>query len=101
MSVYTKTMFKQNLNSRFWLQEEDGARATLELFALNDGRSTARQEQFSLLFRGDPQKIYGQRLYAMGHEAIGELELFLVPVGHDESGTVYEAVFNRLLKRAS
>jgi hypothetical protein len=33
----------------------------------------------------------------MKHEAIGDFELFLVPIGRDETGTFYEAVFNRLI----
>jgi len=28
---------------------------------------------------------------------MGEFELFLVPVGRDDGGTFYEAVFNRLI----
>ena len=35
----------------------------------------------------------------MTHDSIGEFELFLVPVGRDDSGTFYEAVFNRLVKQ--
>jgi hypothetical protein len=34
----------------------------------------------------------------MKHESIGDFDLFLVPIGRDESGTFYEAVFNRLIE---
>jgi hypothetical protein len=33
----------------------------------------------------------------MKHDSIGDFDLFLVPIGRDESGTFYEAVFNRLI----
>ncbi|MGA6982749.1 MAG: hypothetical protein WBZ11_14440 [Candidatus Sulfotelmatobacter sp.] len=32
----------------------------------------------------------------MKHDSIGDFELFLVPIARDDSGTHYEAVFNRL-----
>ena len=91
----TKRMFEENLNTRFWLVEDGLEPYAVDLVECVNGHSTPRQEQFSLRFRGDRAQIFPQRIYAMKHEAIGEFELFLVPVGRDESGTFYEAVFNR------
>jgi hypothetical protein len=34
----------------------------------------------------------------MEHDSIGDFELFLVPIARDDSGTYYEAVFNRLVE---
>jgi hypothetical protein len=98
MEIYlTRDVFQENLNSRFWLREENGERGALDLVALKDGRVTPHQEQFSLLFRGDPGRIYPQQIFSLEHDSIGQLELFLVPVGRDVEGTMYEAVFNRML----
>jgi hypothetical protein len=98
MSIYlTKTMFEENLNTRFWLLDERQDPYALDLIELTNGHSTPRQEQFSLRFRGDRNWILPQQLYPMKHEAIGDFELFLVPIGRDETGTFYEAVFNRLI----
>jgi uncharacterized protein DUF6916 len=69
------------------------------LVELTNGHSSPRQEQFSLRFRGDREKVFPQRIYPMKHDAIGELELFLVPIARDDSGTFYEAVFNRFIKQ--
>jgi hypothetical protein len=93
----TKEMFAQNLNTRFWLMDERSDPYAMDLIELADGHSTPRQEQFSLHFRGTPDRIYPQRIYAMKHDGIGDFELFLVPIGRDESGTLYEAVFNRMI----
>jgi hypothetical protein len=93
----TKEMFAQNLNTNFWLVEESSDPYAMDLIEIADGHSTPRQEQFSLHFRGAADKIYPQRIYAMKHAAIGDFELFLVPIGRDESGTLYEAVFNRMI----
>ncbi len=48
--------------------------------------------QFSLVFRG-PAPALPQASYALAHEALGELELFLVPIGADADGVRYEAAF--------
>jgi len=98
MSTYlTKTAFEENLNSRFWLLDERSEPYALDLIELANAYSTPRQEQFALRFRGDRNWIYPQGIYPMKHEAMGDFELFLVPIGRDETGTFYEAVFNRMI----
>jgi uncharacterized protein DUF6916 len=98
MSVYlTKTMFEENLNTRFWLLNEGSEPYAMDLVEVTNGHSTPRQEQFALHFRGDRNQIFPQHIYPMKHDAIGDFDLFLVPVGRGETGTFYEAVFNRLI----
>ena len=93
----TKAMFEQNLNTKFWLLDESAESHPMDLIELTNGHSSPRQEQFSLRFRGDRNKVFPQRIYPMKHDSIGDFDLFLVPIGRDESGTYYEAVFNRLI----
>jgi hypothetical protein len=93
----TKGMFQENLNTRFWLTAEGAEPYALDLVEFVEFHSAPKQEQFSLRFRGDRAQIFPQLIYAMKHEAMGEFELFLVPVGRDDGGTFYEAVFNRLI----
>jgi|ERR1700722_4843629 len=98
MSVHlTQAMFEENLNTRFWLLNEGSEPYAMDLVELTNGHSTSRQEQFSLRFRGDSNQVFPQRIYPMKHDAIGDFDLFLVPIGRDETGTFYEAVFNRLI----
>jgi hypothetical protein len=98
MSIYlTKAMFEQNLNTKFWLTDGQAEPYALDLVELVHGQCTPRQEQFSLRFRGDRSQVFPQRIYALKHHAIGGFDLFLVPIGRDETGTFYEAVFNRLV----
>jgi len=94
----TKSMFEGNLDTKFWLLDEGSETYAMELIELTNGYSTPRQEQFSLRFRGDRNKVFPQRIYPMKHDSIGDFDLFLVPIGRDESGTYYEAVFNRLIQ---
>lgn len=53
-----------------------------------------RRLPFSLVFRGGRGSHLPQRLYRVEHEALGALDIFLVPLGPDSEGIMrYEAVF--------
>jgi uncharacterized protein DUF6916 len=49
--------------------------------------------QFSLYFRGPSGPVLPQGTYELTNAALGELAVFLVPIGPDEQGMVYEAAF--------
>ncbi len=52
------------------------------------------QQAFSIVFRSPKVDIYlPQSIYAIEHEKMGRLELFLVPIGRDKHGMCYEAIF--------
>ena len=55
-------------------------------------------ERFSLYFVGPGDFYLPQSIYRMEHDALGTLEIFIVPVGKEEAGYRYEAVFNRLTR---
>jgi hypothetical protein len=48
---------------------------------------------FSLVLRGPETSTPLQQVYRVEHEAVGTLDLFLVPIGPDAEGMRYEAVF--------
>ena len=51
------------------------------------------RNQFSLVFRGPTSPDLPQGTYVLTHEELGELVLFLVPIGADSDGIRYEAAF--------
>lgn len=54
-----------------------------------------RRESFSLIFSGPPERPLGQRIHRLRHVVLGDLEIFLVPIGPGPEGAArYEAVFN-------
>jgi hypothetical protein len=63
--------------------------------ALPGGRGPQGQEraQFSLHFRGPATPVLPQGTYVVTHPALGDQELFLVPLGRDADGVRYEAAF--------
>lgn len=66
----------------------------VEAEALPTHKGAPREEPFSLVFRGPPGRALAQQQYELEHERLGEIAVFLVPVGESEKGTLLEAVFN-------
>lgn len=87
--------YAPHCNTRFELPDADGIE--LELVEVAKRGGSPQQEMFSLTFRGSADWFLQQQIYRLRHEILGEGELFLVPVGKDESGYQYEAGFNRLI----
>ena len=48
---------------------------------------------FALLWQGPGAPALSQATYRLSHAALGELDLFLVPVAQFEDGFRYEAIF--------
>ena len=94
----TRETFAEHLNTRFRTTSQAGAPLEVELIEVKAGRSTPRQDQFSLLFRGPQDVPLQQGMFRFEHDQMGAFDLFLVPVRTDEHGFYYEAVFNRLLE---
>ena len=56
-------------------------------------RSEARPP-FSLIFVSADPRVLPQRLYSVEHGEMGDVVLFLVPVGKTPNGVNYQALFN-------
>lgn len=74
----------------------DGADGVLELVLVRaeEGPYPRDRPAGSLTFRGPAEPALRQGTLDMSHPDLGEFALFVVPVGHDESGTEYQAVFS-------
>ncbi|MFN2165802.1 MAG: DUF6916 family protein [Anaerolineae bacterium] len=98
----TANDFEQHLNATFTIRVDliDPAYPAMDttLVSVSSlGRAPEpdedRRQAFSLLFLGPDQPILNQRLFAVDSDALGRLDLFLVPVGPGKGGMQYEAVF--------
>ena len=50
---------------------------------------------FALILReNDASRSFGQGLYRLEHPTLGDIDLFVVPVGSDGRGMCYEVTFN-------
>jgi hypothetical protein len=87
--------FTGRLNSTFMMANGVDT-VELELIAVNALRAgrNGQREPFSLLFRGPRSPVWPQRTYQLTSSSLGELSVFLVPIGPDDHGLCYEAIFN-------
>ena len=90
---FTVGTFSGHLGNSFRVYQDESSTLDLELVSateLNEGS----ERPFSIVFRGPKDPLLPQRIYRMEHEGIGAFEIFLVPIGPDEEGLLYEAIFN-------
>lgn len=97
LQTVTHEDFAACLNQPFKIPDRDKSMLIVQLVEAEprgsfDPEMQTRQP-FSLLFRGPPEPLLPQGLYRMNHRQLGDLELFLVPIGPDRQGMRYEAVF--------
>ena len=92
------TTFAKHLNSEFQVQDPAAQPFALKLVQVVQRTKTAQYEAFSLLFNGPAAHFIPQGIHKIKHAQLGEVDLFLVPVGKNDNGFEYEAVFNRLVK---
>lgn len=86
--------FAELVGSSFSLASIKSVGLTLEtVTALGAPLLPGGREPFSLTFKGPASPILPQGIHRLQGESEPALEIFLVPIGRDESGAVYEAVF--------
>jgi hypothetical protein len=93
LDALTAATFAPLRGDRFRVAPGDSPEFEVELIQVAEGAAGESRTQFALLFRGGPDSPLGQRIYRLDHDQLGELDLFLVPLGRDEVGQRYEAVF--------
>lgn len=90
----TRASFEEHTGATFRLQVDASNALDLELVeAVGMGGTPAARDPFAVLFRGPKEPVLEQRIYTLESDAMGSLDLFLVPVGPDRDGLLYEAVF--------
>lgn len=70
------------------------------LVELRNRPAPAGYEQFSLQFVGPVEPVMAQGTYQFVHHALGELHLFMVPVGKSAGGVQYEVCISRSHEKA-
>ena len=79
---------------RIRLDSGDSLEATLvEASELGPALVAEGRVPFSLVFLGPTEPVLPQRIYRVEHAELGALDIFLVPLGPDDVGQRYEAVF--------
>lgn len=85
--------FETRLGTVFTMTS-DNRETPIELVEVTTGPPRAEGRQpFSLVFRGPANEVWPQRMYRIAVPDLGEMDVFLVPIGPDSAGQRYEAVF--------
>lgn len=58
------------------------------------GDAVDGKDAFTIMLRGPAEPVLAQQTYTMRNENMGEFDLFIVPIGPDDQGMCYEAVFS-------
>jgi len=89
--------FAPLVGDAFRAKVDDDTSVELELIEASQAKGDNRPDHaFSVVFRGPPDHLLPQRTYELEHASLGSLPIFLVPIGQQETGFLYEAVFTRL-----
>lgn len=92
---FTIETFAPLIGGMFRIHVDDASPVEVELIAAQpyDDMHPGRRAPFSIVFRGPSQQVLVQRTYRVEHAQLGTFDLFIVPIGPDETGMRYEAVF--------
>jgi len=89
--------FEKLKNKTFSIAFEQDKLTQCELIEVKDNNSqTVEKGQstpFSLVFETKGDLVYDQNTYMVSAEGLAETAIFLVPIGSDDKGMRYEAVF--------
>jgi hypothetical protein len=86
----TRETFDGRIGDAFEVIPPEGRPVELVLSACEADRY---ERSFSLLFHAPDGRLEPQQTFRARHAELGEFDLFLVPLGPDERGMRYEAVF--------
>jgi hypothetical protein len=97
LETFTMETFQPRLGELFTIVVDDENRLPIkltEVFPWGDGSAEGRpRAPFSLIFHTVPQAVVPQQIYRVENENMEPFDLFLTPIGPDERGMRYEAVF--------
>jgi hypothetical protein len=97
LETFTLETFQPHLGELFYIVDGEQRLPTklTEAFPWGPGAAAGRDRvPFSLIFHTVPQApVLPQRIYRVENERLEPFELFVSPIGPDERGMRYEAVF--------
>ncbi|HEX8228497.1 MAG TPA: hypothetical protein VF826_04190 [Chloroflexia bacterium] len=101
LETFTVERFSPFVGDTFQVFYNDTSAVELTLSSAAElGSESAREwskssgrAPFTLLFIGSPQFLLAQGIYRLEHPTLGQVEMFMVPLGPNEQGMQYEIIF--------
>ena len=96
ISSLSRSRFEGALQTAFEIRpsEGDGEPFSARLVEVKGRPAPPGREQFSVLLVGPAEPIWPQGTYRVTPPAVGEVDLFMVPVGRGSEGIEYEVCFS-------
>jgi hypothetical protein len=88
--------FSSCLNQKFVIHLESAEKLEVDLIQVQDlgvAVDSKSRRPFSILFRGPADCELPQQIYSIENSKMGKFDLFIVPIGPDDVGMRFEAVF--------
>jgi hypothetical protein len=93
LASLTAKDFRACLGARFSVPEGPIECELIEVNEFDGELTNAPRAPFAVVFRGPLEPFLPQGIHRFEREALGPLDLFLVPVGPEDAAMRYEAVF--------
>lgn len=95
LDTLTLNRWRECLAQDFQVHLDPEVKLDLKLISVTplSAASSYRRQPYSLLFVGPLAPLLPQAIYPLKNESMGELEIFLVPLGPQGKTLLYEAIF--------
>jgi len=93
LAILTAEDFRPHVGTRFAVPAGPFEAELIEVDELDAAAAGGPRAPFSLIFRGPLEPLLPQAIQRLEHDELGRLDVFLVPIGPDGPGMLYEAVF--------
>ncbi len=103
LDTLTAETFTGSIGDTFNLILEGAPPVELQLISVTDrsafasgkiSREQGMRMPFSIVFRGPLKLHLPQHIYHIEHARLEPMDIFIVPIGPDQEGMLYEAVFS-------
>lgn len=91
----TKASFEKHVNTKFKAPFPGHEYIELELIKIEEKKDDAI-EAFTLIFKGPSGKLLHDNTYALDHDKMGKVEIFISPYKENSEGVFYDVQFVRL-----
>jgi|SRR5882757_8652293 len=95
---FTRDEYAACVNTDFIFSFSPEYKVTMKLNDVTEEIEKFRQRTFVLTFIAPEDTPIVQGIAAFENEKLGEGDVFIVPVGKDNRGVLFESVFNKLLE---
>jgi hypothetical protein len=91
----TPESFDEHVDTEFRLPTPSGEELRIKLVSVDrlGDAPEGHRAPFSLAFTGDENVLIPQQTHSLRHDGMGDLDIFLVPLGPADGVMRYEAIF--------